>query len=134
MYDRRGRGESGDTAEYNVERECEDVVAVAGTIGEPVVLLGHSYGAQIALEAARMISNLHKLILYEPVFPVGNYEESYWEYSKHVASDMQKMIDDGKNEQALILFMQELVNKTLKKLKPIVRPQTGKTECERSIQ
>lgn len=109
-FDRRGRGESGDAAEYKLEREFEDAAAVADTIGEAVILLGHSTGAQIALEAALKTSTLYKLILYEPVFPIGDFEESYWEYSKQVTSNMQKMVDDGKNEQALILFLKELVN------------------------
>ena len=109
-FDRRGRGESGDAAEYKFEREFEDAAAIADTIGEPVILLGHSLGAQIALEAALKTSTLSKLILYEPVFPIGDFEESYWEYSKQLTSNMQKMVDEGKNEQALILFLQELFN------------------------
>lgn len=43
--DRRGRGESGDGAEYDLEREFEDVTAVVESVGEPVALFGHSFGA-----------------------------------------------------------------------------------------
>jgi pimeloyl-ACP methyl ester carboxylesterase len=50
--DRRGRGGSGDTDDYPVEREFEDVAAVVDSLGEPVNLLGHSYGGLLALEAA----------------------------------------------------------------------------------
>ncbi|WP_255681434.1 alpha/beta fold hydrolase [Natrinema sp. SYSU A 869] len=42
--ERRGRGESGDAAEYKLEREAEDVVAVVEAIDERVTLLGHSGG------------------------------------------------------------------------------------------
>ena len=56
-YDRRGRGKSGDAVEYKLEREFEDVAAIVETINESVILLGHSHGALIALEAALKISN-----------------------------------------------------------------------------
>jgi pimeloyl-ACP methyl ester carboxylesterase len=42
--DRRGRGLSGDGAEYGVEREFEDIAAVAEALDAPVDVLGHSYG------------------------------------------------------------------------------------------
>jgi pimeloyl-ACP methyl ester carboxylesterase len=49
--DRRGRGGSGDTDDYAVERDFEDVAAVVDSFGEPVNLLGHSYGRLLALGA-----------------------------------------------------------------------------------
>ena len=64
--DRRGRGESGDVGPYRVEREYEYVVAVVNSIPGPVNLLGHSYGVICSLEASLKVSNLRKLILYEP--------------------------------------------------------------------
>ncbi len=64
--DRRGRGGSGDSDEYDLEREIEDMAAVVESIAEPVMLLGHSYGALIALEAALRTDNLNGLVLYEP--------------------------------------------------------------------
>jgi pimeloyl-ACP methyl ester carboxylesterase len=80
--DRRGRGESGDSMPYSIEREFEDIAAVVDSIQEPVNLLGHSFGAICSLEAARRTRKLHKLILYEPpimfgvegVYPPGTYE------------------------------------------------------------
>src|SRR3954447_644257 len=42
--DRRGRGDSGDQATYALEREFEDVAAVVNDIGEPVHVIGHSFG------------------------------------------------------------------------------------------
>ncbi|MEZ4523551.1 MAG: alpha/beta hydrolase [Thermomicrobiales bacterium] len=50
--DRRGRGASGDSEYYSIEREFEDVAAVVETLDEPVNVLGHSYGGTCALEAA----------------------------------------------------------------------------------
>ncbi len=64
--DRRGRGGSGDSEAYSIEREFEDVAAVVDSLREPVNLLGHSYGALCALEAALLTSNVRKLVLYEP--------------------------------------------------------------------
>jgi pimeloyl-ACP methyl ester carboxylesterase len=64
--DRRGRGESGDQVEYAIEREFEDVATVVDSIPEPASLFGHSYGATLALGAALVARNLHKLVLYEP--------------------------------------------------------------------
>lgn len=63
--DRRGRGESGDSAEYAIEREFEDVAAVVDSIREPACVFGHSYGATVALGAALAARNLRKLVLYE---------------------------------------------------------------------
>jgi pimeloyl-ACP methyl ester carboxylesterase len=65
--DRRGRGESGDTDPYAIEREFEDLAAVIDAIGEPAHLLGHSFGGLCALEAALRTPNIRKLVLYEPL-------------------------------------------------------------------
>lgn len=64
--DRRGRGESGDRVEYAIELEFEDVAAVVDSIHEPASVFGHSYGATVALGAALLARNLHRLILDEP--------------------------------------------------------------------
>jgi pimeloyl-ACP methyl ester carboxylesterase len=69
--DRRGRGSSGDSDGYAMDREVDDALAVIDAAGEPVHLLGHSYGAIVALEAARRTERLRSLILYEPPISVG---------------------------------------------------------------
>jgi pimeloyl-ACP methyl ester carboxylesterase len=69
--DRRGRGASGDAAGYAIEREFDDIATLIDSIGEPVVLLGHSYGALVSLEAALRTKNVRKLVLYEPPIPAG---------------------------------------------------------------
>src|SRR5919198_1265879 len=51
-YDRRGRGDSGDTAPYAIEREIEDIDAVIGAAGGSACLYGSSSGAALALKAA----------------------------------------------------------------------------------
>jgi pimeloyl-ACP methyl ester carboxylesterase len=67
--DRRGRGGSGDALDYDLWREADDVVALVEAIGEPTVVLGHSYGGLICLEAALLTDNIAQLILYEPAVP-----------------------------------------------------------------
>jgi len=67
MMDRRGRGISADEAQpYSIQREGEDVAAVLEAIGEDVYLLGHSYGALCAIEAALISGRIGRIMLYEP--------------------------------------------------------------------
>ncbi|MCA1851824.1 MAG: alpha/beta hydrolase [Beggiatoa sp.] len=67
---RRGRGETDATEGHSLEDESRDVVALIQSIGEPVFLLGHSYGAQTALAAAAKVPDrVRKLVLYEPAWP-----------------------------------------------------------------
>ena len=67
---RRGRGETDATECHSLEDESRDIVAVIQSIGEPVFLLGHSYGAQTALAAAATVPDrVRKRVLYEPAWP-----------------------------------------------------------------
>src|SRR5260370_21993682 len=71
-YDRRGRGGSGDTAPYAVEREVEDIAALLSEAGGAAFLWGMSSGAVLALEAANRLSGIKKLALYEDPFIVDD--------------------------------------------------------------
>ena len=51
-YDRRGRGGSGDTLPYAVEREVEDLEALIEEAGGSASVFGYSSGAVLALRAA----------------------------------------------------------------------------------
>src|SRR6266566_7033718 len=65
-YDRRGRGESGDTKPYALEREIEDIEALIDEAGGSAYLYGHSSGAALDLEAAlRLGKKVKKLAMYE---------------------------------------------------------------------
>jgi len=67
---RRGRGETDATVGHSLEDESLDVVALIQSIGEPVFLLGHSYGAHTALAAAAQVPDrVRKLVLYEAAWP-----------------------------------------------------------------
>src|SRR6201999_583823 len=65
-YDRRGRGDSGDTAPYAVDREIEDLEALIIEAGGSASVFGYSSGAVLALKAAARGIAVTKLALYEP--------------------------------------------------------------------
>jgi pimeloyl-ACP methyl ester carboxylesterase len=71
-YDRRGRGDSGDTAPYAVEREIEDIEALLNEAGGAAYVWGVSGGAALALEAAGRLRGIEKLALYEVPFIVDD--------------------------------------------------------------
>jgi len=72
-YDRRGRGESGDTQPYAVAREIEDIEALIDAVGGSAFLGGMSSGAILALEAANQFpGKVKKLALYEPPFIIND--------------------------------------------------------------
>jgi pimeloyl-ACP methyl ester carboxylesterase len=75
VYDRRGRGVSGDGNPYAVEREVEDLAAVIERAGGSAFVYGCSTGAHLALDAASRLSQIERLAVYEPpivVDPSGN--------------------------------------------------------------
>lgn len=102
--DRRGRGGSTDAPDYDIMREAEDVAAILEVIGEPVHVLGHSYGAVCALESALLADKVRRLVLYEPPISTGLPM-----YPSGVPDRMQALIDSGELEAALTLFMREVV-------------------------
>src|SRR5262245_48710250 len=70
-YDRRGRGDSGDTSPYAVEREVDDLEALVAAAGGRAHLYGVSSGGMLALLAAARGVSVGRLGLFEPPFPVG---------------------------------------------------------------
>lgn len=103
--DRRGRGESGDAHDYAIEREFEDVEAVIDAAGDPVHLLGHSYGAICALEAALLTSNVRKLVLYEPPIPMADAPLG----DDAVIERLQALLDEDDREAVVATFFREVV-------------------------
>ncbi|WP_217162372.1 alpha/beta fold hydrolase [Streptomyces sp. AC512_CC834] len=65
VYDRRGRGESGDTAPYAVEREIEDLAALIETVGGEASLYGMSSGGALVLRAAASGLPVRRVAVYE---------------------------------------------------------------------
>jgi pimeloyl-ACP methyl ester carboxylesterase len=102
--DRRGRGASGDAPTYAIEREFEDIAVVVDTIGGPVDVLGHSFGALCALEAALRSDRLRRLVLYEPPIPTG----SPW-FPSDVIARLQAHLAAGDRDALLVTFFREAV-------------------------
>jgi pimeloyl-ACP methyl ester carboxylesterase len=103
-YDRRGRGASGDTLPYAVEREVEDVTAMLKEIGEPAHLLGHSAGGILALLAAERTPDLLSLTLYEPAFVIDGARERP---SPDVLKKMQALLAAGDRDEVVRIAMRE---------------------------
>ena len=99
--DRRAHGQSGDGSSYSLIREAEDVAAVVNSRGRPVVVLGHSFGAVAAYEAAFLTPSIGKLILYEPPFQVPAHAASL--------ARMDRLIRAGNPDAATVIFMREVV-------------------------
>jgi pimeloyl-ACP methyl ester carboxylesterase len=71
-YDRRGRGDSGDAPEYEVEREIEDLAAVIEAAGGSAYVYGSSSGAALALRAAAAGVPISKLVVFEAPYVVDD--------------------------------------------------------------
>jgi pimeloyl-ACP methyl ester carboxylesterase len=74
-YDRRGRGESGDSPAYAVEREIEDLEAVIEEAGRDVVVFAGSCGANLAIEAALRGAPIRRLALHEPFYRTEGFDK-----------------------------------------------------------
>jgi len=105
-YDRRGRGESGDTAPYAVEREVEDLDALITEAGGSAFVFGHSSGAVLALEAARRLSGkITKLALYEPPFII---DDSRPPLPQNAAAHLTRLVSSGRRGEAVEYFLTQL--------------------------
>jgi pimeloyl-ACP methyl ester carboxylesterase len=102
-YDRRGRGQSGDTAPYSVEREIEDLEALIDQAGGSVLLYGHSSGAALSLETALKLGNkIKKLVLYEVPYASDEKALEAWiDYGKKLSGLLAKK----QHADAVALFM-----------------------------
>src|SRR5260370_36441170 len=101
-YDRRGRGDSSDTAPYAVEREVEDLEALIVEAGGSAFVCGFSSGAALALEAAARGLAITKLALYEPPFIV---DDSRPRLPEDFATQLTELVSSGRRGDAAELFM-----------------------------
>lgn len=120
VMDRRGRGASGDSAEYSIEREFEDVAAAVDALPGPVILYGHSFGASCAAEASLRTSNLGRLILYEGMVKPAGLDLLM--VPAELISHLDSLIQAGRREEALSTFMLKAGAVTEEEL-PILRAQ-----------
>ncbi len=105
-YDRRGRGDSADSASYAPEREVEDIAALIEAVGGPICLYGHSSGAALAIAAAvKLRKQVTRLAMYEAPYALdGTARKAAQEY--HVA--LKQALSAGHNGDAVALFVRSV--------------------------
>jgi pimeloyl-ACP methyl ester carboxylesterase len=106
-YDRRGRGDSGDTPPYAVEREIEDLEALIDELGGTAFVHGQSSGAVLSLEAAaKLPDKVQKLSLYEPPFIIDDSRPPPPEgFEKHI----DELIAADRRGEAVEYWMADVV-------------------------
>ena len=102
---RRGRGESGDSPQYAIDREFEDLVATVDSIGEPANVFGHSFGADVVLGAMPLTSNLRRAVIYEPAAGVESDGPT-------LADDLERLHNAGQPEAVLMRFHRSMPRKS----------------------
>lgn len=105
-YHRRGRGDSGDTPPYAVEREVEDIAAVLDAAGGSASLYGTSSGGALALEAARRLPGITKLALWEVPYSV---DASRPRPPADTAQTFTELVAAGRRGDAVEFFMAKVV-------------------------
>ncbi len=101
-YDRRGRGDSGDTKPYAVECEIEDIQALIDAAGGSAYVWGLSSGAILALKAAASGLAITKLALQEPpLFVNANDRQPPKDFTRHVTA----LITSDQRDEAVKYFM-----------------------------
>jgi pimeloyl-ACP methyl ester carboxylesterase len=102
-YDRRGRGDSGDTKPYAVEREIEDIDAMIDEAGGSAFVYGHSSGGCLALDATvKLGDKVKKLAIYEAPYDDDREAQKAWgEYIKNLT---EALASDRRGD-AVALFM-----------------------------
>ena len=104
-YDRRGRGDSGDTPPYAIQREVEDIAAVIEAAGGPAHLYGSSSGAGLGMYAAAAGLPIRKLALWEPPYNVNGRPD----LPADTASVYRELVAAGRRGDAAEYFMAKVV-------------------------
>jgi pimeloyl-ACP methyl ester carboxylesterase len=104
-YDRRGRGESGNTLPYSAQRELEDLQAVMAAAGGDVYVYGISSGAGIALEAAAAGVRMRRLATYEAPYVAAGWKDPSVDHLAH----MEALIAADKRGAAVSYFLVPMV-------------------------
>lgn len=102
-YDRRGRGDSGDTPPYAVEREVEDLAAIVAEAGGRAAAYGHSSGAALVLHAAARGVPLTRMVLHEPPFGSGSEQER--RAAREEAAHLSELLDQGRPADAVAFYL-----------------------------
>ena len=114
---RRGRGKTDATEGHRIEDEFADVAVVIDSIDEPVFLLGHSYGAHVALGAALMRADkIRKLVVYEPPNPTIFHQD--------VLRRMEELASVNDWDQFAEVFFRDMLRVPPEVLNEMRAPQT----------
>ncbi|MFE3194873.1 alpha/beta fold hydrolase [Nocardia sp. NPDC059240] len=101
-YDRRGRGQSGDTQPYAKDREIEDIAALIDAAGGRAFLFGSSSGAVLALDAAAELgARVAGVLLYEPPFIIDGSRPPM---PDGLAGEAARLVSAGRRSDAVKLF------------------------------
>lgn len=100
-YDRRGRGDSGDTPPYSVEREVEDLAAVIAAAGGSASVYGHSSGAGLVLHAAERGLPIDKIVLHELPFDPDEDDRA----TREEAARYRLLLEEGRRGDVVELFL-----------------------------
>lgn len=101
-YDRRGRGESGNTLPYSPEREWEDLEALVEATGGDAFVYGISSGAALVMDAAQAGLPAQRLAVYEAPFIT---DSSRAPLPVEFASRIQGLVEQGKPGHAVQEFL-----------------------------
>ena len=101
-YDRRGRGDSGDTRPYAVQRETEDLAALIAAAGGSAAVFGGSSGAGLAARAAARNPAITRLALWEPPYHVGGTAPRL---PDDFAAQLDGLVSAGRRAEAVELFL-----------------------------
>jgi pimeloyl-ACP methyl ester carboxylesterase/ribosomal protein S18 acetylase RimI-like enzyme len=105
-YDRRGRGQSGDSPPYAVQREIEDLDALITEAGGRAAVFGYSSGATLALKAAARGLAISKLVLYDPSFVV---DESMPPLPRDLPQQLAALVEADRRGDAVELFQTRVI-------------------------
>jgi pimeloyl-ACP methyl ester carboxylesterase len=104
-YDRRGRGSSGDTVPYAVEREVEDLASILAAVGGSASMFGVSSGAALAFEAAAAGLAIGRLAMFEPPYRVDGSPPLPEDFMARIA----ELTSSGRNGEAVEYFLTKAV-------------------------
>jgi pimeloyl-ACP methyl ester carboxylesterase len=104
-YDRRGRGPSGDTPPYAIDREIEDIEAVVEAAGGEAAIFGSSSGAVLAMFAAEAGLGIGKLAMWEPPY----IPEGFPKPPEDQVEQYETMVAEGRRGDAVEFFMARVV-------------------------
>jgi len=105
-YDRRGRGASGDSTLYDIEREIEDLAALLDEAGGSSSVFGYSSGAILTLKAKAAGLAISRLALYDPPFLV---DDGFPQRAQDISVRLTELISSGHRGDAVELYQTEMV-------------------------